>query len=237
MSNAHKPDDNSGRPATDADAGATHAAPGGTGGGVSRRTALGYLAALPLAGAVEFAPPTLERALRAVGVARDTEATSGAPYTPKFFTAHEWSTVRLLVDYVIPRDERSGSATEAGVPEFMDFIMGDKPDNQLWMRGGLAWLDLECERRFNATFLAATLSQRTQVLDAIAWPDKAAPDMRAGVAFFNRFRDMTASGFYTSKMGIADIQYMGNQMVPEWHGCPDAALTKLGVKYSDVYKS
>ncbi|HEY5218885.1 MAG TPA: gluconate 2-dehydrogenase subunit 3 family protein, partial [Gemmatimonadaceae bacterium] len=156
---------------------------------------------------------------------------------PLFFTAHEWRTVRMLVDYIIPRDDRSGSATEARVPEFMDFIMRDKPDMQIWMRGGLAWLDLGCERRFGATFVAATLPQRSEMLDAIAYPAKAASAMRPGVAFFNRFRDLTASGFYTTRMGIDDVQYMGNRMRTGWDGCPDAALRKLGVSYKDVYGS
>jgi Gluconate 2-dehydrogenase subunit 3 len=206
--------------------------------GVSRRRALGYLAALPLAGAIEFAPSSVERALRVADEARTARATGTVPKAPKFFTPHEWRTVRLLVDYVIPRDERSGSATDAGVPEFMDFIMGDKPNNQLWMRGGLAWLDIECEKRFGTgtTFVAAKPAQRTALLDAIAWPAKATSDVRPGVAFFNRFRDMTASGFYTTRMGIDDVKYMGNVVRASWDGCPDAAVEHLGVKYSDVYK-
>ena len=199
--------------------------------GVTRREALGYLAALPLVGAIEFSPPAVQRALQAAERAQAGEA----PAAPKFFTAHEWRTVRVLVDYVIPRDAKSGSATDAGVPEFMDFIMRDKPNNQLWMRGGLAWLDLECERRFGTTFLGAKGSQRTQLLDDIAYPEKAPDAMRPGVAFFNRFRDLTSSGFWTTKIGIADLQYMGNRVMPGWHGCPDAALTKLGVEYSEVY--
>jgi Gluconate 2-dehydrogenase subunit 3 len=202
--------------------------------GVSRREALTFLAALPLAGAIDLAPSTLERALRAADVARDAGGGAAAS-APKFFTTHEWRTVRSLVDYVIPRDARSGSATDAGVPEFMDFIMADKPTNQLWMRGGLAWLDLECERRYGAAFIASRPAERAAMLDAIAFPARADPAVRPGVAFFNRFRDMTASGFYSSKIGIADVQYMGNVMRTGWDGCPDAALKKLGVSYKDVY--
>ena len=135
----------------------------------------------------------------------------------------------MLVDIIIPKDERSGSATEAGVPEFMDFIMADEPARQLAMRGGLAWLDRECVTRFDKTFLNCAAAERTQVLDAIAWPQTAAPEMSHGVAFFNRFRDLTASGFWTSRMGIKDIGYLGNVYVPEWTGCPDEALKKLGL--------
>lgn len=203
--------------------------------GLSRRQAVGLLAALPLAGALEFTPPALDRALRAAERARADDESGAAPFAPKFFTAHEWRTVRVLVDLVIPRDAKSGSATDAGVPEFMDFIMRDKPGNQIWMRGGLAWLDLECERRFGTTFVGARAAQRTQVLDDIAFPAKAPDAMRPGVAFFNRFRDLTSSGFWTTKMGIDDLQYMGNRMRTGWDGCPDAALARLGVSYRDVY--
>ncbi len=202
---------------------------------VSRRQAVGLLAALPLAGALEFSPPVLDRALRAAEKAHADHASGAAPFTPKFFTAHEWRTVRVLVNDVIPRDAKSGSATDAGVPEFMDFIMRDKPDNQVWMRGGLAWLDLECGRRFGTTYAACKTAQRTRVLDDIAYPAKAPEAMRPGVAFFNRFRDLTSSGFWTTKMGIDDLQYMGNKVMPGWNGCPDAALAKLGVSYKDVY--
>ncbi|MGH7669964.1 MAG: gluconate 2-dehydrogenase subunit 3 family protein [Gemmatimonadaceae bacterium] len=202
---------------------------------LSRRQAVGLLAALPLAGALDFSPPVLDRALRAAEHAHAAHESGAAPFTPKFFTPHEWRTVRVLVDDVIPRDATSGSATDAGVPEFMDFIMRDKPDNQIWMRGGLAWLDLECARRFGTRFAGSTPSQRAQMLDDIAYPAKAADAVRAGVAFFNRFRDLTSSGFWTTKMGIEDLHYMGNRVMPGWNGCPDAALAKLGVSYKDVY--
>ncbi len=156
-----------------------------------------------------------------------------APFVPAFFTPHEWETVRVLADLIIPRDERSGSATEAGVPEYMDFMLNDRTDGQTPMRGGLAWLDNECSERFGKTFVAATDAQRTAILDDIAWPKKARPEMSQGVAFFNMFRDMTASGFWSSKMGVTDLNYQGNTFVPEWKGCPPEALQKLGVNYED----
>src|SRR6266550_6017058 len=110
----------------------------------------------------------------------------GTTYEPKAFTAHEWETVRVLVDLIIPKDERSGSATEAGVPEFMDFMLGDDPDLQTPVRGGLAWLDHECADRYGKTFVACTAAERTAVLDDVAWPAKAKPEHAVGVAFFNR---------------------------------------------------
>jgi hypothetical protein len=97
------------------------------------------------------------------------------------------------------------------------------------MRGGLAWIDLECQDRYDKTFLDCTAEQRSAVLDDIAWPANAKPELSQGVAFFNSFRDLTASGFWSSKMGVEDLKYLGNVMVPEWKGCPPEALKKLGV--------
>ena len=156
---------------------------------------------------------------------------AGRGYEPKFFTPHEWETVRVLVDLVIPRDGRSGSATDAGVPEFMDFVLSDEPSRRTAMRGGLAWLDHECDDRYGKTFVASADAERAAVLDDIAWPNKAKPAVAPGVAFFNAFRDLTASGFWSSKMGVQDLRYLGNVVVPEWKGCPPEQLQKLGVKY------
>jgi len=192
---------------------------------MKRREALGSIAAAALTAAFKWTP---EEAGKAAAFAREAIK---APYAPTFFTAHEWETVRLLSDIIIPKDERSGSATDAGVPEYMDFMMGDRPDGQVPMRGGLAWLDNECFERFGKTFVQSAEADRTAVLDDIAWPKKARPEMSQGVAFFNMFRDMTASGFWSSKIGVTDLDYRGNTFVSEWNGCPDAALQKLGVRY------
>ena len=191
---------------------------------LSRRDALRLLGVASISAAFSWTPVEVERATRLVRAARAFE--------PKFFTAHEWETVRVLVDLIIPRDARSGSATDALVPEFMDFIMTDRPDAQTAMRGGLAWLDAECRERFERTFVACAAPQRTAVLEDIAWPKRAKPEHSHGVAFFNGFRDLTASGFWSSKMGVEDLQYIGNTYLTEWNGCPPAALAKLGVRYS-----
>ena len=197
---------------------------------IHRRDMLRLLAAAPVAAGFAW---TAEEAgaAQALSQAARQAAAEGAPFKPKFFTPHEWDTVRVLVDIVIPRDERSGGATDAGVPEFMDFIVLDQPARQTAMRGGLAWLDRECLLRFDKTFIASSDTERAAVLDDIAWPQKAKPELAHGVAFFNSFRDLTASGFWTSKMGIADLQYLGNRSVAQWRGCPQEALDKLGVKY------
>lgn len=195
---------------------------------MERREAVELLSALPFLGGLPLTPAAARRGARFV---RALGAAPAQAYSPKFFTAHEWQTVRLLVDLVLPGDARSGSATDAGVPEFMDFILVEYPDHQLWMRGGLAWLDTETRRRFGPAFVDADATQRTAILDDIAWPDKAPPGVHQGVSFFNRFRDLTASGFFSSEMGVADIRYQGNTFVMDWQGCPPEQLQKLGVRY------
>ncbi len=190
---------------------------------VTRREALAALAVLPVgvldrAALVERARHYFTRALV-------------PPATPRFFTPHEWRTVRMLADYVIPRDERSGSATDAGVPEFLDFIVVDRADLQTPIRGGLRWLDTYCHATFRAAFADCAAADRARTLDAIAWPERGRPEMSQGVAFFTHFRDLTASGFWSSPMGVADLRYLGNTAVHEWTGCPQAALDKLGVSY------
>ena len=194
----------------------------------SRRDALKILLAEP---AATFAWTDAEAAQAAASAQAARTVATAKPFVPKFFTATEFRLVRVLADIVIPKDERSGSATDAGVPEFMDFMMIDQPVRQVAMRGGLAWLDVECQGRFDKTFLDCAETERAAVLDDIAWPARAKPDFAHGVAFFNNFRDLTASGFWTTRMGIDDLQYMGNRSVARWNGCPPEALKKLGVSY------
>ena len=201
---------------------------------VSRRDALKLFAAAPLVGALDWSAPSLERATRMV--ARLHEEGEQAAYKPKFFTAHEWRTVRVLADMIIPRDERSGSATDAKAPEFIDFMLMDKETSEssrVSMRGGLAWLDTEMRHRFTKDFLGASDVQRRAVLDDIAFPKTAKPEFRAGVAWFTRFRSNVGSAFFSSAMGWQDLRYMGNVFNPNWNGCPPEATSKLGVSYEE----
>jgi gluconate 2-dehydrogenase gamma chain len=199
---------------------------------VTRRDALKAFAVVGIANLLDGGAPQVERTLRGLEALEEQQ---GTPYTPKFFTRHEWRTVRMLADYVIPKDDRSGSATDAKVPEFMDFLMSDKDaseSSKTSMRGGLAWIDGQARHRYGGrSFIDATDSQRRAILDDIAWPKKAKPEFSHGVNFFNRFRDLTASGFFSSAMGWRDVQYIGNTFNPNWNGCPQPALDKLGVTY------
>ena len=199
---------------------------------MNRRDALKAFAVVSASGMIDVSAPQLERALTGVAALAADGAEVQQAYVPKFFSRREWRTVRLLVDYVIPRDARSGSATDARVPEFMDVLLADKDASEgskIAMRGGLAWMDNEARHRFGKTFVEASDAQRREILDDIAWPARARPELSHGVAFFTRFRDLTASGFFSTAIGWKDVQYIGNVFNPNWDGCPPAAMQKLGV--------
>src|SRR5262245_40782726 len=197
---------------------------------INRRSMLKAIGAAPVVAGFTWTDAEAAQAAQAAQtVRRPAAGAAKTAYKPKFFTAHEWATVNVLVNLIIPKDDRSGSATDAGVPEFMDFMMNDQPTRQTAMRGGLAWIDLQCQSRYDKTFLDCTADQRTAVLDDIAWPQRAKPELSQGIAFFSSFRDLTAGGFFSSKMGVEDLKYLGNVMNPNWAGCPPEALKKLGV--------
>lgn len=146
-----------------------------------------------------------------------------------YFDAHEIATITILADMIIPKDGKSGSAFDANVPEFIEFIVKDEPEHQLPMRGGLRWLDLQCLNRYNSDFKACTLQQQKAIIGEIAYPMKAKPAMQTGVAFFNKMRNLTAIGFFTSKMGIEDLGYKGNAP-GKWEGVPLDELKKYGLE-------
>jgi len=149
-----------------------------------------------------------------------------------FFNDHEIKTIAVLSDIIIPADEISGSATDAKVPEFIEFIVKDKPELQTPMRGGLRWLDIQCNKTFQKSFIDCNQQQQIQLVDQIAYPAKAAPQMKQGVSFFNQMRNLTATGFYTSAIGIKDIDYKGNKP-NQWNGVPDDVLKQYGLSYTE----
>jgi hypothetical protein len=185
---------------------------------------LQMLAAAPAAAALVWTDAEAQTAQQ-----RAQQAQKTTPFKPAFFTAHEYATVGLLAELIIPKDERSGGATDAGVPVFIDFMMVDQPARQVAMRGGLAWLDQESQRRVNRTFVTAADADRHAILADISGVEPARPELSHGLVFFRSFRDLVATGFWTSRIGIADLQFLGNKVVKAWNGCPPEALKKLGL--------
>ncbi|TRZ82419.1 MAG: gluconate 2-dehydrogenase subunit 3 family protein [Sediminibacterium sp.] len=151
---------------------------------------------------------------------------------PNFFNEHEMATITLLADIIIPKDAVSGSATDAKVPEFIEFIVKDMPDHQVPMRGGLKWLDLHSYKKHSKAFTECSSKEQIGIVDEIAYPKKAAPALAQGVSFFNKIRDLVTTGFYTAEIGVKDLGYMGN--VPNlWVGVPDDVLKHHGFAYTE----
>ncbi len=149
-----------------------------------------------------------------------------------FFTPQEMATITILADIIIPKDAISGNASDAKVPDFIEFIVKDMPSHQTPMRGGLRWLDVQCLTRYNKAFANCTHEQHIEIVDEIAYPKKAKSIMKQGVTFFSLMRNLTASGFYTSEIGVKDVGYKGN--VPnQWNGVPDDVLKQYGLSYSE----
>jgi gluconate 2-dehydrogenase gamma chain len=150
----------------------------------------------------------------------------------KFFDDHEMKTIAILADIIIPKDEVSGSATDAGVPAFIEFIVKDQPRYQTPLRGGIKWLDIQSLKRFDSDFASSTTEQQIEIVDDIAFPEKAKPELQQGVSFFNTMRDLTACGFFTSEIGIKDLGYVGNRP-NQWDGVPEDVLAQYGLKYDE----
>lgn len=160
----------------------------------------------------------------------------------KFFTAHEMATITVLGDIILPKDATSGSASDAKVPDFIEFIVKDMPSHQTPLRGGLRWLDMQSLHRFEKSFVDCNHTQQIEIVEDIAYPvikdsiaktgKKVKPGMEQGISFFSKMRDLVMTGFYTSEIGVKDLGYMGN--VPnQWNGVPDDVLKQYGYAYSE----
>ena len=192
-----------------------------------RRAMLKMMMALPIAGLMPLSSLAEVVAQTAPDASVPSDETA---WKLRVLTPHEWTTVGVLSDWILPADEVSGSATDARVPEFIDdWLDFQRGDLLVEIREGLAWLDTECQRNFRQSFVDCSATQQQQILDRMAWPEKAAAQDAKAVAFFNQFRDLTLSGFYTSEMGTRVLPYVGNEPQAEWRGCPTDVLAKLGI--------
>jgi gluconate 2-dehydrogenase gamma chain len=189
---------------------------------ISRRDILRTLAFGAAAGSVLQIIPAEAAAYAHQMVHKEKTAAPTGAYTPKYFSASQYATVLFLCDTIIPKDEKSGGAVEAGAPEFIDLLTSENPEYQLKLGGGLYWLDAACTDRYSKVFMECAPEQKKEILDLIAYRKNAKkdPSLSQGVAFFAFLRNLTCDGFYTSKVGIADLQYIGNTTLREFPGCP-----------------
>jgi hypothetical protein len=187
---------------------------------ISRRDVLKTLSAGVVTGSVLKVIPA-QAAEYAHRMVLQEKAKSGA-YQPKFFTAHQYATLRSLCQTIIPPDDHSGGAIEAGAPEFIDLLTSENAEYQLTLGGGLMWLDSTCTERYGKVYLDCTPAQQKEILDLIAYSENGVKDPRLsqGVNFFAWLRKMTCDGFFTSEIGIKDLQYIGNTFRLDFPGCP-----------------
>jgi gluconate 2-dehydrogenase gamma chain len=196
--------------------------------GVSRRDILRSLMIGAAGGSVLQMIPAQAAEYAHGLIQKEKVASPTGKYVPKYFSAHQYETLTSLCDTIIPKDERSGGAVEAGAPEFIDLLTSENEKFQTRLGGGLMWLDNFCVDRFGRVYLECAPEQRKEVLDLIAYRKNAReiPRLSSGVAFFAFLRNMTCDGFYTSKIGIADLQYIGNTSLHEFPGCPPVPETR-----------
>lgn len=187
---------------------------------VSRRDVLKSLS-MGLAGSALGVIGTEAAAYARALVQADKAANQGR-YKPKFFPDHQYKSLEALCQAIIPADERSGGAIEAGAPEFIDLVTSENPEYQLAIGGGLMWLDSACADRFHQCFISCTPAQQASMLDLIAYRKNAESDssLSQGVEFFSFVRNLTADAYATSEIGIKDLGYVGNTYLREFPGCP-----------------
>ena len=201
---------------------------------ISRRTIFQIMSAVPALATVATAEAIHDHAHMAAAA-----STTSGPYKRQTFDDHQLQTVHVLCDLIIPADDHSGSASQAAVPEFIDdwLAFRAEQDGHLDLTakvfGGLMWLDRQAQPE---TFVSLSADGQKKILDRIAYPGKATPDDHPFVAFFNEFRSLTVSGFFSSKMGVAYLPYLGNTAVEKWEGCDPKVWAIIEDRMKNGYK-
>jgi len=189
---------------------------------ISRRDVLKSLTMGAMAGSVLRVIPAQAAEYVHHMVAAEKAATTAGVYAPKFFPPQQYKTLQALCQAIIPADADSGGAKEAGAPEFIDLLTSENPKFQVKLGGGLMWLDANCSDRYGKRWIECTPDQQKEILDLIAYSKNAGkdPSLSQGVEFFAFLREMTADGFFTSKIGIQYLGYVGNTYLLSFNGCP-----------------
>jgi gluconate 2-dehydrogenase gamma chain len=189
---------------------------------ISRRDLIKSLSLTAAAGSMLRVVPLAAAETAHRMVSAHKAASSSGEYVPNFFREHQYETLQALCQALIPADQESGGAIEAGAPEFLDLLSSENKDLQLQLGGGIMWLDATCMERYGQTYLQCAPGQQTEMLDLIAFRKNADKDprVRPGIEFFSTLRKYTADGFFTSEIGIKYLGYIGNTYLKEFPGCP-----------------
>lgn len=191
------------------------------------------MAALPTTDLVAAAPDPKPFKTTPARVAEEIERDKKL-MAEKFFTAAELATIGILCDIIIPADAKSASASQVGAPAYIEFMAKDQPAYQTPLRGGLKWLDNTCMKRFGKSFALCSSKERIEMVDDIAYPEDVKPGYTQGASFFTQMRNLTLTGFFTTKVGFDALGYVGNTP-NQWDGVPQDVLDKYGFKYDPVY--
>lgn len=205
---------------------------------MDRRDSIKSLLAGSLAGGIALSgcSPDIEQKIEAKPEAGDYGRTAEEKEldarlkAEQFLNEHELNTIAVLCDLILPSSGENDSANDAGVPEFIDFIVKDMPKHQTPLRGGLMWLDHHSNKLFNLEFASCTDAQQKTILDEIAYPGEAKPGIEQGVKFFTMMRNLVLTGYYTTRIGINDLKYKGNTPT-FWDGVPEDVLKEHNVAY------
>jgi gluconate 2-dehydrogenase subunit 3-like protein len=144
-------------------------------------------------------------------MAAEAQAAASGPYTPKSFSATEFRTLERLTDLIIPVENGAPGALAAGCAAWIDMISSENDQLKKIYKNGFAWVDGAMKTRGAASFVEATPAQQTALLDQIAYRRNQSPELNPGIEFFTWARRMTVDAFYTSEIGIKDIDYRGNR--------------------------
>lgn len=147
----------------------------------------------------------------------------------QFFKDNELETIKTLANLILPPNEL-GSIEQAGVVDFIEFMAKDVPEFQVKIRGGLMWLNNHCNSKYNTVFVNCTEDQQKEVLDKIAFPDPEADEQVQEVQFFSLMRNLVLTGYFTSEVGIKELNYKGNTP-NNWDGVPQEVLDEHGLSY------
>ncbi|MBV8550726.1 MAG: gluconate 2-dehydrogenase subunit 3 family protein [Acidobacteriaceae bacterium] len=209
---------------------------------VSRRNLFQIIGSVPALAAVTADAAAAQTHDHAHMAAAVQETAAKGPYKRQIFDDHQWQTVHVLCDLIIPADESGPGASDAGVPEFLDDWIAFRTEQdgnenlKAQIFGGLMWLDRESNEKFEKPFAEASADQQKQLLDRVAYPAKAAAEDHVWVVFFNEFRSLTVGGYFSSKVGVAALPYLGNTAVANWTGCDPKVWAIIEDRMKNGYK-
>jgi hypothetical protein len=142
-----------------------------------------------------------------------------AQYKPLFFSDQEYTLVERLTELIIPSDGTPG-AREAGVAEFVDFMVAHDRSQQYKLRTGLTWLNAHAERMLGSSFLKLAEQQQIDLLEPLAYKAKYRPGEEDGRQFFQAIKELTVMGFYSSEIGYKELDNPALRFYAESPACP-----------------